>query len=66
MDQTQKRILFLREELSRLSHEYYVLDAPSVSDYEYDILYKELERLEAEHPEFSDPLSPTCRVGGAV
>ena len=46
----KKRILFLRETLLRLSREYYVLDAPSVSDYEYDMLYKELERLEAEHP----------------
>ncbi|MBR3837026.1 MAG: NAD-dependent DNA ligase LigA [Clostridia bacterium] len=62
----KERILFLRETLLRLSREYYVLDAPSVSDYEYDMLYKELERLEAEHPEWADPLSPTCRVGGAV
>lgn len=61
-----KRITELRETLLRLSREYYILDTPSVSDYEYDMLYKELERLEAEHPEFDDPLSPTRRVGGAV
>ncbi len=61
-----ERIQALRETLLRLSREYYVLDAPSVSDYEYDMMYKELERLEAEHPEYSDPLSPTRRVGGAV
>ena len=56
----------LRETLLRLSYEYYVLDAPSVSDYEYDMLMKKLEKLENEHPEFHDPLSPTVRVGGAV
>ncbi|MBR2615675.1 MAG: NAD-dependent DNA ligase LigA [Clostridia bacterium] len=60
------RIAALRETLTRLSKEYYVLDAPSVSDYEYDMLYKELEKLEREHPEFADPLSPTVRVGGGV
>ncbi len=62
----QNEILSLREELARLSYEYYVLDAPTKSDYEYDMLYKKLEKLEKEHPEFYDPLSPTCRVGGAV
>lgn len=65
-EEARARIAYLRETLLRLSHEYYVLDAPSRSDYEYDLLYKELERLEKEHPEFADPLSPTCRVGGAV
>lgn len=59
-------ILALRQTLDRLSHEYYVLDAPTVSDYEYDMLYKRLEALESEHPEYADPLSPTCRVGGKV
>ncbi len=62
----RQRILTLRETLSRLSYEYYVLDQPTQSDYEYDMLYKELEKLEQEHPEFSDPLSPTRRVGGGV
>ncbi len=56
----------LRETLARLSYEYYVLDQPTVSDYEYDSLYKKLEKLEREHPELDDPLSPTHRVGGAV
>ncbi len=56
----------LREKLTRLSYEYYVLDQPTVSDYEYDMLYKKLEKLEREHPELDDPLSPTHRVGGAV
>ena len=62
----KKEILSLRETLSRLSYEYYVLDHPTVSDYEYDMLYKKLEKLEREYPEFYDPLSPTCRVGGSV
>ncbi len=62
----QNEILSLRETLTRLSYEYYVLDNPTMSDYEYDMLYKKLEKLEREHPEFYDPLSPTCRVGGAV
>ncbi|MBR4288015.1 MAG: NAD-dependent DNA ligase LigA [Clostridia bacterium] len=62
----RKEIEELRETLLNLSFEYYVLDDPSVSDYEYDMLMKKLEKLEKEHPEFSDPLSPTVRVGGAV
>ncbi|MBQ3074690.1 MAG: NAD-dependent DNA ligase LigA [Clostridia bacterium] len=62
----KKEIETLRETLTRLSYEYYALDAPTASDYEYDMLYKKLEKLEAEHPEFADPLSPTQRVGGAV
>ena len=68
MDQTsvKQEIEALRSTLAQLSHAYYVLDNPTVSDYEYDMLYKKLERLEAEHPEFDDPLSPTRRVGGAV
>ncbi len=61
-----QEILELRETLNRLSHQYYVLDHPTVSDYEYDMLYKKLEKLEREHPEYFDPLSPTHRVGGAV
>lgn len=62
----KEEIRTLREKLTRLSYEYYVLDQPTVSDYEYDMLYKKLEKLEREHPELDDPLSPTHRVGGAV
>lgn len=62
----REEICALRETLARLSYEYYVLDQPTVSDYEYDMLYKKLEKLEREHPELDDPLSPTHRVGGAV
>ncbi|MBR2634306.1 MAG: NAD-dependent DNA ligase LigA [Clostridia bacterium] len=61
-----QRIRILRETLSRLAYEYYVLDNPSVPDHEYDALYKELEALEKQYPESYDPLSPTVRVGGAV
>lgn len=58
-----ERIRQLREELNRHNHNYYVLNSPTISDKEFDMLLKELERLEAEHPEFDDPDSPTRRVG---
>lgn len=58
------RIEALREQLNDWGHRYYVLDAPTVPDYEYDAKLRELERLEAEHPEWIMPDSPTQRVGG--
>ncbi|MCK9990597.1 MAG: DNA ligase (NAD+) [Rugosibacter sp.] len=54
----------LRATLERYNHAYYVLDAPSVPDAEYDRLFRELQSLEAEHPELKTPDSPTQRVGG--
>lgn len=51
--------------LNRYAHEYHTLDAPSVSDAEYDALFRELETLESTHPELIAPDSPTQRVGGA-
>ncbi|MEQ9616517.1 MAG: NAD-dependent DNA ligase LigA [Phycisphaerales bacterium] len=60
----QKRIGALREELRRANRAYYVENAPFITDRQYDEKLKELEALEAEHPEFDDPLSPTRRVGG--
>lgn len=63
MDKDLERIEELRALLHRYNHEYYVLNAPSVSDREFDFLMKELEALEAAHPEWADPLSPTVRVG---
>lgn len=54
----------LREELARHDHLYYVLNAPEISDAEYDRLFKRLKELEAAHPELDDPCSPTHRVGG--
>ncbi len=56
----------LREALHAHAHAYYVLDAPSVPDAEYDRLFRQLQQLEQEHPELQTPDSPTQRVGGAV
>ena len=64
MTDIKKRIEELRKELAHHAKLYYVYDAPEISDYEYDMLYAELLRLEAEHPEFDSPDSPTKRVGG--
>ncbi len=63
MTADQQRILQLRSELNHHNHAYYVLNAPEISDREFDMLLKELERLEAENPDMADPLSPTQRVG---
>ncbi|MDR3314313.1 MAG: NAD-dependent DNA ligase LigA [Oscillospiraceae bacterium] len=54
----------LRESLRYHSHKYYVEDAPEIDDYQYDMLLRELETLEAERPELVTPDSPTQRVGG--
>jgi DNA ligase (NAD+) len=62
----QKKIQALREELNTHNYSYYVLDNASISDYDFDIKLKELEKLEIDNPEFFDPNSPTQRVGGAV
>ena len=59
-----KKIEKLREEIRRHEHLYYVLDAPEISDAEYDALMNELKKLEAAHPELVTPDSPTKRVGG--
>ena len=58
------RVKELRRELAYHSERYYVYDSPEISDYDYDMMYAELVRLEAEHPELYDPTSPTVRVGG--
>ena len=54
----------LRAEIEKHNHQYYVLDAPQISDAEYDHLFRELQALEAAHPELLTPDSPTQRVGG--
>ncbi|ACO79194.1 NAD-dependent DNA ligase LigA [Azotobacter vinelandii CA] len=59
-----ERIARLRSEIDEHNYRYYVLDAPSVPDAEYDRLFNELKALEAEHPELVTPESPTQRVGG--
>jgi len=58
------RVTALRREIERHNYAYYVLDAPTVTDAEYDRLFRELQALEAEHPELVTPDSPTRRVGG--
>ena len=58
------RAEWLRDELNRHSHAYYVLDNPSIPDAEYDKLFRELQQLEAQHPDLIFPDSPTQRVGG--
>ena len=62
----QKEILQLRKEINHHSKLYYVYDAPVISDYDFDMLMQRLKTLEAEHPEFVTPDSPTQRVGGQV
>ena len=59
-----ERAAWLRAELERANYAYYVLDQPDLPDAEYDKLFKELERIEAEHPDLIVPDSPTQRVGG--
>ena len=56
-------ILRLRQELEQHNYNYYVLSAPTISDREFDEMMKKLQQLEAEHPEYADPHSPTQRVG---
>jgi DNA ligase (NAD+) len=63
---TLQVIQTLREELNLHNHNYYVLDNPTLSDYEFDIKLKELQDLENKHPEFFDVNSPTQRVGGTI
>ena len=53
----------LRQELNMHNHKYYVENAPDISDFEYDKMLRELQDLEALHPEFQSPNSPTMRVG---
>ena len=60
----EKRIEELRKLLNDASYKYYVLDAPDISDYDYDMALRELETLEAANPELVTPESPTQRVGG--
>jgi len=60
----RERLAALRDAIATHDHRYYVLDAPIVSDAEYDALYRELQQLEAQHPGLIAPDSPTQRVGG--
>ena len=62
----KEHIFKLRDELSQHNYKYYVLDEPSITDFEFDSKLKQLQDLEAQYPEYYDPSSPTLRVGGDV
>ena len=62
----KEQIFKLREELSQHNHSYYVLDEPSITDFEFDVKLKQLQSLELNYPELYDASSPTLRVGGEV
>ncbi len=63
MNPIESEILQLRDLIEQHNHNYYVLNSPTISDLEFDMMLKRLESLENDYPEFDDPLSPTHRVG---
>lgn len=63
MDNVQKRLKILKEQLEEHNYRYYVLDDPLISDGEYDLLFRELDKLEQAHPDLITPDSPSQRVG---
>ena len=65
LEDWRSRAAWLREQLERASHQYYVLDSPEISDYEWDQMFRELVGLEGAHPELQSPDSPTQRIGEA-
>ncbi len=66
MDAIKNEIESLRRRLTHYARQYYVYDTSEISDFEYDALFRRLQELEAAHPEYDDPNSPTRRVGGRV
>ena len=62
----KERMEFLTKELERHNYLYYVQDSPEITDYDYDMLLRELQELEQAYPQWASPLSPTRRVGGAA
>jgi DNA ligase (NAD+) len=64
--EAKDRMAILVKALRQHNHNYYVLSNPTISDYEFDTLLKELQELEEKFPEHADPLSPTKRVGGDI
>ena len=60
----KQRIIDLTAQLNQANYQYYVLDDPKMPDFEYDMLLRELENLEAEYPQFAQADSPSKRVGG--
>lgn len=61
-----EKIKRLREELEEHNYKYYVLDTPTISDYDFDMKLRELQSLEEQYPQYDDAYSPTKRVGGSV
>lgn len=61
-----KRIKELREKIAAANYAYHTLDKPEISDFEYDQLLRELIKLEAEHPEYDDPTSPSKQIGDII
>jgi len=66
MDSVKQLIDQLRQELNKHNYNYYVLSSPTISDFEFDKLMRELTDLEAQHPEYDDPNSPSKRVGSDI
>lgn len=66
MNHIKQQVDALREELNKHNYDYYVLSAPTISDFEFDKKLKELADLETRYPEFFDPNSPTQRVGSDI
>lgn len=62
----EERIQHLRKELHQYNYQYYILDEPTISDFEFDQKLRQLQDLEREHPQFADANSPTQRVGGGI
>ncbi|HEV7518868.1 MAG TPA: NAD-dependent DNA ligase LigA, partial [Thermoanaerobaculia bacterium] len=61
-----EQVARLREQIERANNAYYILDAPEIPDAEYDRLFRELQALEAAHPDLQSPDSPTQRVGATA
>lgn len=66
MNPIEQHILDLRKQINEHNYNYYVRNSPTISDYDFDFLLKELEQLEKLYPEYDDPLSPTKRVGSDI
>ena len=64
--EVKNRIEQLTKELNQHNHNYYVLNQSEISDYDFDMLLKELQKLEEDNPSFASPNSPTKRIGGDI
>ena len=66
VEKMREKIERLRRQINEHNYRYYVLNDPLIGDYEFDALLRELQELEAAHPEYADPNSPTVRVGSDI